>query len=130
MTGRLLLPLFGTVLLLGTAAAGAPTWGAPVQISTGDRALGPELALNASGDGLVVWDQEVGSECPTSPAALSCIHIVEAATRGHGSATWSAPTEIARPGVGSRPRAAIDPNGNAAIVWVHDIGRDQVLQAT
>lgn len=130
MTRRLLLPVIGTVLLLGTSAAGAPTWGAPVQISTGDRALGPELALNVSGAGLVVWDQEVGSDCPTSPAALSCIHIVEAAARARGAALWQTPVEVARPGVGSRPGAAIDANGNAAIVWVHDIGRDRVLQAT
>lgn len=130
MTRRLLLPVIGTVLLLGTSAAGAPTWGAPVQISTGDRALGPELALNVSGNGLVVWDQEVGSDCPTSPAALSCIHIVEAAARARDAALWQAPVEVARPGVGSRPGAAIDANGNAAIVWVHDIGRDRVLQAT
>jgi len=130
MIRRSLLPVMGTVLLLGTSAAGAPTWGAPAQISTGSRALGPELALNAAGDGLVVWDQEVGSECTESPASLSCIHIVQAAVRARGSTVWQTPVEIARPGVGATPRAAIDPTGNAAIVWVHDIGRDRVLQAT
>lgn len=130
MTWRSLLKLIGTVVLLSTTAVGAPRWGAPAQISIGDRALGPELALNLSGEGLVVWDQEVGSECPTAPAALSCIHIVEAAGRARGAALWQAPVEVARPGVGSRPRVAIDQSGNAAIVWVHDIGRDRVLQAT
>jgi len=127
---RGLLLAAGTALILATTMLGAPTWGAPAQISSGDRALGPELALNAAGDGVVVWDQEVGSECLESPASLSCIHIVQAAVRTHGSTVWQTPVEIARPGVGSTPRAAIDPAGNAAIVWVHDIGRDRVLQAT
>ena len=117
-------------LVLGMPAAGAPTWGAPVQISAGNRALGPDLAMNSAGDALVVWDHEVGSDCPTSPASLSCIHIVEAATRARGSSAWQAPIEISRPGIGSAPRAAIDPNGNAAVLWVHDIGDDRVLQAT
>jgi len=131
LTGRRsLVAMLGVAFVIATPAAGTPTWGAPVQISTGDRALGPELATNAAGDGLVVWDQEVGAECPTRPAALSCTHIVTAAARFHGSTAWATPVEISRPGVGARPRVAVDPAGNAAIVWVHDIGRDRVLQAT
>ena len=130
MTRRVFPLLVVTWLVLGTSAAGAPTWGAPVQISTGDRALGPDLAMNSAGEAIVVWDHEVGSDCPTSPASLTCIHIVEAATRARGSTAWQAPIEISRPGIGSAPRAAIDPNGNAAILWVHDIGEDRVLQAT
>jgi len=127
---RGLLLAAGTALILAGTLLGAPTWGPPSQISSGERALGPELALNAAGDALVVWDQEVGSECPESPASLSCIHIVQAAARTRGSTVWQTPVEVARPGVGATPRAAIDPAGNAAIVWVHDIGRDRVLQAT
>ncbi len=130
MTRRVIPLLLATWLVLGTPAAGTPTWGAPVQISTGDRALGPDLAMNSAGEAIVVWDHELGSDCPTSPASLSCIHIVEAATRARGSTAWQAPIEISRPGIGSAPLAAIDPNGNAAILWVHDIGDDRVLQAT
>lgn len=131
LTGRRsLVAMLGVAFVLATPAAGTPTWGTPVQVSTGDRALGPDLATNAAGDGLVVWDQEVGAECPTQPAALSCVHIVTAAARFRGSTAWATPVEISRPGVDARPRAGIDPNGNAAIMWVHDIGRDRVLQAT
>ena len=118
------------MLALSAAAAGEPSWNAPVQLSSGDRALGPELALNAGGEALVVWDQEVGAVCSSQPAALECIHIVTAAARPRGSATWQAPIEISRPGVDSRPTAAIGGSGDAAIMWVHDIGRDRVVQAT
>ena len=117
-------------MLALSAAAGEPSWNAPVQLSSGDRALGPQLALNAGGEALVVWDQEVGAVCSSQPAALECIHIVTAAIRPRGSTTWQAPIEISRPGVDSRPRAAIGGSGDAAITWVHDIGRDRVVQAT
>ncbi len=130
MARGLLLASIGTALVVGATAVGAPTWGTPAQISSGERALGPELALNAAGEGLVVWDQEVGSDCPESPASLSCIHIVQAAARARGSTVWQTPVEISRPGVGALPRGALDPSGNAAIIWVHDIGRDRVVQAT
>lgn len=124
-----LLASLGAVML-ATAAGGSPRWGIPVTLSAPDRALGPELAVSPGGDAIVVWDQEVGPDCPQSPASLTCIHIVEVTTRARGSSAWQAPIELGRPGVGSRPRAALDDVGNAAVSWVHDIGRDRVLQAT
>jgi hypothetical protein len=120
----------GIVLPLAGVAGASPKWQAPVRLSPSDRALGPELAVNAVGDGVVVWDHEEGADCPTQPASLSCIHIVEAVTRSHGATAWGAPIEVARPGIGALPSAAIDPAGDIAIVWVHDIGQDRVLQAT
>jgi PKD domain len=109
-----------------TIAAG-PQWSAPTQLSYGDRAVGPELAMNAHGDAIVVWDQEVGADCSTTPASLSCIHIVTVIERSRISG-WSTIGELGRPGVGSRPRPAIDDSGDAAVIWVHDIGVDRVLQ--
>jgi hypothetical protein len=118
-------------LLLAVGAAGAaPSWRPAVELSPSQRALGPELAVNDAGDAIVVWNREEGADCPTQPASLSCIHIVEVVSRARGSSAWSAPVEVARPGVGNTPRVAIDPAGNAALVWVHDIGEDRVLQAT
>lgn len=131
MSARRTASLVCGVALVAAAAAGAsPKWALPVQISSPDRALGPNLAADARGDALVVWDQEVGSVCPSDPAALECIHVVSAVSRTHGSASWTAPLDIRHPGVGSRPRAAIAPSGNAAILFVHDIGADRVVQAT
>jgi hypothetical protein len=119
------------VALLAAAAAGAaPTWQAPARLSPSTRALGPDLAVNAAGSGAVVWDHEDGADCPTQPASLSCIHIVEAVTRTSPTATWQAPTEVARPGIGAAPKVAIDSAGNVAIIWIHDIGQPRVLQAT
>jgi hypothetical protein len=129
MTRRLLLLVIGNMLLLGTPAAGAPTWGAPIQLSSGDRALGPELAVSPAGDAAAVWDQEVGPDCANSPASLTCAHIVELTTRKRGTSAWQSPVELARPGIGDRPRVAIDDAGDAVVAWVHDVGRDRVLQA-
>jgi hypothetical protein len=117
-------------LVLAGAAGASPTWRSPVRLSPSARALVPELALNGAGDGVVVWDHEEGADCPTQPASLSCIHIVEAATRSQGASAWQSPIEVARPGIGALPRAAIDAAGDVAIVWIHDIGQPRVLQAT
>jgi hypothetical protein len=117
------------LLVVGSAGA-SPTWRAPTQLSPAERALGPELALNSAGAAVVVWDHEQGADCPTQPASLSCIHIVEAAPRSSRGAAWQSPIEVARPGIGAAPRVALDPIGNAAIVWIHDIGQPRVLQAT
>jgi PKD domain-containing protein len=101
-----------------------------VQLSPAERALGPELALNPAGAAVVVWDHEQGAECPTQPASLQCIHIVEAAPRSGRGVAWQSPIEVARPGIGAAPTVAVDPAGDAAIVWIHDIGQPRVLQAT
>jgi hypothetical protein len=126
---RLLL-LAAAALVLAQAAASAPTWQQPVRLSPSDRTLGPELGVDPAGDAVVVWDHEAGAVCPTEPASLSCSHIVEAASRPRGASAWQPPVEVARPGIGAAPKVALDPNGAAAMVWVHDIGERRVLQAT
>jgi len=128
---RLALAAVGVVALaLATGAASAPTWSPVAQLSSGDRALGPELAISTAGDAAVVWDQEVGSDCASSPASLQCAHIVELTTRQRGTSSWRAPIELGRPGIGDRPHVAINDAGDGLVAWVHDIGRDRVLQAT
>ena len=117
-------------LVLATSAASAPTWSPETQLSRGDRALGPELAISPAGDAAVVWDQEVGPDCASSPASLQCAHIVELTTRQRGTSSWLTPIELGRPGIGDRPHVAINDAGDALVAWVHDIGRDRVLQAT
>jgi PKD domain-containing protein len=117
-------------LMLGTRATGSPTWGGAFPISRGDRALDPVLAMTAAGDLIVVWDQQVGDSCASEPASLSCSHRVGVTAATAGSGLWRSPIDIARPGVGARPQAAIGPSGAAAALWVHDIGRDRVVQAS
>ena len=94
------------------------------------RALGPELAVNSSGQALATWDSETGPDCAQSPASLTCIHTVEVAWRDGFGQTWDWPVALARPGVGATPRLALNDAGRAAVIWVHDIGRDRVVQAT
>ena len=130
MIGRLVAPALFATLVLAQVAGSAPAWQAPVRLSPTDRTLGPELGVNPAGDAVVVWDHEQGADCPTQPASLSCIHIVEAATRPRGASAWQTPVEVSRPGIGAAPKVALDPSGAAAIVWIHDIGQDRVLQAT
>jgi hypothetical protein len=125
---RSALLLASIALVLASRADRAPAWESSVRISGGDRALAPELGSNSSGDLLVVWDQEVGAACPTQPASPACVHIVEAAPR-QADGAWQPLVEITRPGVDARPTAAVGDAGDGAIVWVHDIGRDRVLQA-
>jgi hypothetical protein len=130
MTPRCVLFVLVAGLLVPSAAAASPTWQVAVRLSPSERALSPELALTPDGAAAVVWDHEEGADCPTVPGSLSCFHIVEAATRAAGSAVWEAPVEVARPGLGALPRAAVDPLGDVAITWIHDIGDDRVQQAT
>jgi hypothetical protein len=115
-------------IVLGLLAASS--WSTPHVLSNGDIALGPELAVSPSGAALAVWDHESGPDCAQAPASLTCIHIVEVATRNSNGAWSWRPEEVARPGIGARPKVALNEVGRAAIIWVHDIGRDRVVQAT
>ena len=126
LTRRLVPVVLGAALLAGTAGA-TPEWSAPARLSTSFRALGPELALSRSGHALVVWDREEGAECVSSPASLGCVHILT--SRSRTAAGWTPELEVNRPGVGARPTAATNDAGSEAVLWVHDIGADRVLQA-
>ena len=63
-------------------------WGTPAVLSSGDLAVDPELAGGPGGDALVVWDQSVGGVCASQPDNPACVHIVEAASRTPGAATF------------------------------------------
>lgn len=115
--------------LLAALSLGAPSWDQTRTLSDIDISLGPELAMTSSGAALASWDGELGPDCAQSPASLTCIHIVEVAARDP-SGSWGPPDRIARPGVGARPGVALNEAGRAAVIWVHDIGRDRVVQAT
>lgn len=111
------------------AALALSGWTTPQVLSTGSIALGPELSVAPSGAAMAVWDHESGPDCAQSPASLACAHIVEFSERP-SPLGWSYPREIARPGIGARPQVALNDAGRAAVIWVHDIGRDRVVQAT
>lgn len=112
-----------------TAAVAAAGWSTPQVLSNGSIALGPKLSVAPSGAAIAVWDHESGPDCAQAPASLTCAHIVELSERP-SPLGWSYPREIARPGIGARPEVALNDAGRAAVIWVHDIGRDRVVQAT
>src|SRR5262245_21798475 len=112
-----------------TAVVAAAGWSTPQVLSNGDIALGPELSMAPSGAAIAVWDRESGPDCAQVPASLTCAHIVEFSQRP-SPLGWDYPREVARPGIGARPQVAVNDAGRAAIIWVHDIGRDRVVQAT
>jgi hypothetical protein len=118
------------VLAALAASVASASWSEPRVLSDTGIALGPELAMSSSGAALAVWDGEDGPECAQSPASLTCIHIVEVAARDGSTGVWGWGDRIARPGVGARPTVALNEAGRAAVLWVHDIGRDRVVQAT
>jgi hypothetical protein len=132
VTRPLLVSALAALTIAGAVGA-MPSWtlqrAMPDSLSDG-RELGPELAANRSGGAVAVWDLETGPDCAQSPASLTCIHTVETASRTHSGDSWSSGAPIARPGVGARPRAAVDDAGDAALLWVHDIGTYRVVQAT
>ena len=115
---------------LAALGAGSLGWAPPTRLSSGDIAVDPDVAVGPAGDALVVWDRQVGSVCPSQPANPDCVHVVEAASRPPGSSTWSPAVELVRPGIDSRPQAALDPTGSAIVVVVHDIGEERVLEAS
>jgi hypothetical protein len=119
------------VLLVAGAARAMPSWTGSRSVSgSGGIAVDAELAVDASGRVVAVWDNETGPDCAATPASLTCVHTVETAYKLGEGAGWDSPHQISRPGVGARPQAAIDNAGDVALLWVHDIGRDRVVQAT
>jgi hypothetical protein len=91
------------------------SWTAPASLdssapSTGTGFTGPQLAVNANGTAVAVWDQTADAGNTYSPWASIY-------TPGSG---WSAAVQVDSPAGNARraPRVAIDPNGNAAMVWI------------
>jgi hypothetical protein len=101
----------GCVLLSASPAQAA--WGAPQPIVSSDvwQFSQPQVARDAAGDAVVVWERGGRYPSHNQPTA------VEAATRRAGG-SWSEPVRLAsgRPGA-SRPEVAMDSRGEATVVW-------------
>jgi hypothetical protein len=94
---------------LGLVAAFRPAngaWEAPREVAPAANYGIPQVALDTSGFGMVIWS------CCLSPSRI------EAATFSVASRTWSLPEEVSTTGVGAEdPHLTIDGNGNALVVW-------------
>ncbi len=96
-----------------TAGSG---WGEAELIGDGNagRALSPQIAVNASGDALVVWVQSDGT-------GSSGNHIW---ARRHTNNQWGTAVAIENVGFVSSPRIVMDASGNAIAVWRRNDGAD------
>jgi hypothetical protein len=88
-------------------------WEAPTQVSQpGEEGGNPHVALDASGDALVVWRGH-GEEGES----------VRAAYRPAGG-SWGPATDVSSPGEHVESlRDAVDPEGNAIVAWSGDMGK-------
>jgi hypothetical protein len=107
---RSLLLAGGLSLLFAVPALAAPTWSAPVPLSGAGNAvaLQPSIAINDGGLGIEAWAETVAG---TS--------VIRAAQHVPGGAwtPFAGNVSTAFPGDACSPFAAIDPAGNALVVW-------------
>jgi hypothetical protein len=98
--------------------AGGP-FAAPVDVSTsGQNAADPQVAFDASGNALAVWDRSNGTNL-----------IAQAAFRPAGDA-FAAPVDLSAGGQDAlAPQVAFDPSGNALAVWHRSNGTNLIVQA-
>jgi hypothetical protein len=81
----------------------------PAELGTGDAAVGPELAMNAAGDAVVVWREGDASAVRASRYAAGL---------------WSAPVGLRSDLLHAaiNPHVAINSSGNAVAVWAQSDG--------
>lgn len=84
-------------------------WGAVALLETDNagNAMEPQVAMDASGNGLAVWTQDDGT------------HVAVMANRYTAGSGWgtAAPIETNSAGDANETRIAIGANGNALVVW-------------
>ena len=105
-------------LALGGVAALALGLGAGSAAASPASADNPQVAVDAAGDAVAVWDFYDGATW-----------IVQAATRPAGGA-WHAPVDVSAPGPDAgRAQVAIGPSGDAIAVWRRFDGANRIVQA-
>jgi hypothetical protein len=86
-------------------------WETPILLENDMRSAGrPQIAVNANGDAVAVWQQSSG----TSGSSVWANRFSPGT--GWGAAT---PIESVTAGTAQSPQVAIDANGNALAVWEH-----------
>jgi len=111
----------GTTSRFIEAASRPPggTWQVPVHISAaGEKAYGPQVALDAQGDAVAVWQRYNGTD-----------YVVQAAGGAAGGA-WEAPVDLSAAGEETvAQQVAIDTKGDAVAVWQHYNGTNWLIAA-
>jgi hypothetical protein len=115
----ILLPAIISAFAFAAPSADAASWTPAVDLSPPTAtSCEAQVAFDARGDAVAVWQQENGI------GGLG----IEAATRTAEGAAWSSPVEISSVhGNCSHPQIAVDGEGGAVVTWVEEEGiRNQV----
>jgi hypothetical protein len=112
--------IFDTVVQVAFKPAGG-SFGAPVRVSApGSATLNPQVAMNAAGDTVVVWERVVNEAFAVQ---------VQAAVRPAGG-TFSESANVSAVGLSlAEPRVAIDAAGTATVVWTQMTPATATIQA-
>lgn len=109
-----------TVALSGAfvpAASHAAGWLPPQPISLAGGVAWPQVAMDAAGDAVVVWQRDDGAN-----------KRVQASLRPAGGA-FSAPTDLSLAGRdATTPKVAMNANGDAIAVWLRSDGQNARVQ--
>ncbi|HEX3737348.1 MAG TPA: PKD domain-containing protein [Solirubrobacterales bacterium] len=106
------------IIQASTRTAGG-VWQAPVDLSeSGENAYRPQIAVDGAGDAVAVWDRSDG------------VHtIVQAASRPAGG-SWGPSVDLSAAGESAvEAQVAVDPAGDAVVVWQRYNGTNDVVQA-
>jgi PKD domain len=104
-----------------TPAGALPTWLTPAPLSapSSESTMSPQVAVDSQGDAIAVWARSSGSG-----------RTVEAAVRPAGSGAWQTPVALSEAGArAERPALAVDPQGDAVVVWERSKGSGSVIEA-
>ncbi len=106
------------VVQAATRPAGG-AFSAAVDLSaSGQAAELPRVAIDAAGDAVAVWRRSNGRH-----------FIVQATVRAAGGG-FGAPVDLSAPGQNAQtPQVALDPAGDAVVVWRRSNGRHLIVQA-
>lgn len=119
---------YGTdsVVQAATRAAGAGTFGAPVNLSAaapmGAVLLVPQVAIGSDGTAVATWVRTNG-----------IARVIQAATRPVGASTFGSPINLSAEGPAgvnsNRPQVAVAPDGATTVAWHYDDGADSTIRA-
>lgn len=106
-------------IVQGAIRPAGGVWQAPVDLSaTGQKALGPQVAIDPQGDATAVWQRPNGTNT-----------IVQAATLPAGG-VWQAPIDLSAVGQDAfNPELALDAQGNGTAIWQRSNGATYIVQA-
>ncbi len=102
-------------------AEAGPAWLPALDISAAAHfAQSPQVAVDPRGNVVAVWTRFNGTN-----------YMVQAAVRQASSGAWQAPVDLSVAGQSAvGPQVALDPQGNAVVVWSRFSGTHEIIQST